>query len=119
MRGNCGGEQEPPSSPLRIGSTAKRAVVRRRRKRAVRRRRMEFGVRLVRFAPGAEEREEHGGRCCGRSERSTAADRSSYNRALLYQQGKEYQPRLLYEQVHVGIPRSPYPPTVVNALLAH
>ena len=33
MRGNCGGEQEPPSSPLRIGSTAKRAVVRRRRKR--------------------------------------------------------------------------------------
>ena len=62
MRGNCGGEQEPPSSPLRIGSTAKRAVVRRRRKRAVRRRRMEFGVRLVRFAPGAEEGEEHGGR---------------------------------------------------------
>ena len=57
---------------------------------------MEFGVRLVRFAPGAEEREEHGGRCCGRSERSTAAAAavlrsSSHSRALLNQQGKEYQ----------------------------
>ena len=60
-----------------------------------------------------------------RRERSTAADSgevvrsSSEERYSVPAAGKEYEPRLLYEQVHVGIPRSPYPPTVVNALLAH